>query len=191
MTPFVWCQQRNRTNFSIYCPMFCRYLPAFLKNKRMDTMLPWLFVLVIPDIWIHLGLFLYSYCKNVERTVKATRPLKGPHKLECKRNFWNEIHWFEKIALWIIIKENVKFRKQQLSPFRSRLPKCLHVLWWMALMTDHRLGRSHCCLETDRHFVWTMHRRDVIMDRLRAKVTRCGGPTFDQSRIRTNLGPRR
>ena len=38
---------------------------------------------------------------------------KTPHSAECKCNFWSKVHCFERVALWIIIKEDLKFRKQQ------------------------------------------------------------------------------
>ena len=49
-----------------------------LKNKRINKILPHILVLVIPDYFIlHLSLLLYSYCKNVEREIYTTGPLRA------------------------------------------------------------------------------------------------------------------
>ena len=75
---------------------------GFLKNKRINKILPYLLVLVIPDILIlHLRLLLYSYCENMEREIKIMLPLSN-HSFQSER-----------VALWNIIREGLKFNKIQ------------------------------------------------------------------------------
>ena len=75
MTPFVRCQLRNRTDLSLFCPMFCIW---HLENKHITKILPKLLVLVIPVyLVLHLSLLLYSYGENVEKEIYTTRPLRA------------------------------------------------------------------------------------------------------------------
>ena len=53
------------------------FVPGFLINKHINTILPYILVLVIPDYLIlHLSLLSHIYCKNVGREIYAARPLR-------------------------------------------------------------------------------------------------------------------
>ena len=50
---------------------------GFPINKHINTILPYILVLVIPDYLIlHLSLLSPIYCENVEREIYAARPLR-------------------------------------------------------------------------------------------------------------------
>ena len=99
------CQLRNRTDF-LYIVQCFGY--GFLNNKRINTILSYILVLVIPDYMIlHISLLLYIYCENVEREIYATRPFRDNIGLNVNAIFGM------RVALWNIIKEDLKFRKRQ------------------------------------------------------------------------------
>ena len=73
--------------------MIFRYIvqccvPDFQKNKRINTILPYILLLVIPDYLIlHLICLLYIYYENVERKIYATRPLRDHIRLNVNAIF--------------------------------------------------------------------------------------------------------
>ena len=66
--------------------MFCTWLLPI--NKRINTILPYILVLVISDYLIlHLSLLSHIYCENVEREIYAARPLRDQISLNVNAIF--------------------------------------------------------------------------------------------------------
>ena len=62
---------------------------------------------------LHLRLLLYIYCEKCGKRNTCNAAFKIPHIPECKCNFRSEVHRFERVALWNIIKEGLEFIKRQ------------------------------------------------------------------------------
>ena len=89
------------------------FVSDFLKNKRINTILSYILLLVIPDyLTLHKFFVIHLLWKCGKKNI-CNAAIKRPHTSEGKCNFWSEVHWFERVALWNIIKEGLKFRKRQ------------------------------------------------------------------------------
>ena len=61
----------------IYPYIFQWFVTGILKYKRINTLLPYLLVIVIPDISVlRLSLLLHNYRENIERESKTVLPLR-------------------------------------------------------------------------------------------------------------------
>ena len=83
------------------------FAPAFLKNKRINKILPYILLLVIPDYMIlHLALLLYIYFENVEREIYATRPLRHYIRLNVNAIFEVRYTDFRRLPSGILLRKD-------------------------------------------------------------------------------------
>ena len=82
------------------------FVPGFLINKHINTILPYILVLVIPDYLIlHLSLLSHVYCENVEREIYAARPLRDHISLNANAIFGVRYTYFRGLPSGISLRK--------------------------------------------------------------------------------------
>ena len=82
------------------------FVPGFLVNTHINTILPYILVFVIPDYLIlHVSLLSHIYCENVERDIYAARPLRDHISLNVNAIFGVRYTDFRGLASGILLRK--------------------------------------------------------------------------------------